>query len=94
MRNFILLFGLSFLLAACGQDDSTTATDTMSEKADQAMKVVDHTLDEAEFELRRSINGLERIIESYKEQGVDTSEAEAEKSKLEKQLQELLASKK
>lgn len=94
MRNFILLLGLSFLLAACGQDDSTTATDTMSEKADQAMKVVDHTLDEAEFELRRSINGLERIIESYKEQGVDTSEAEAEKSKLEKELQELLASKK
>ncbi|NIN36889.1 MAG: hypothetical protein GWO08_21340 [Gammaproteobacteria bacterium] len=93
MRNFILLFGLSFLLAACGQDDSTTATDTMPEKADQAMKVVDHTLDEAEFELRRSINGWERIIESYQEQGVDTSEAEEEKSKLEKELLELLTSK-
>jgi len=89
----------SILLSACG-DDGDTAKTGMTEKAEsmaetaqtemqEGMKVVDHTMDEMEFELKRSINGLERMIEQYKEEGFDYSDLEKKKKELEKELKNL-----
>lgn len=52
--------------------------------------IVDHSRDEKEFELRRSINGVKSMIETAKEEGQDVSEQESRLAELEKQLQELL----
>ena len=52
--------------------------------------IVDHSRDEKEFELRRSINGVKAMIESAKEEGQDISELKSRLAELEKQLQDLL----
>ncbi len=83
-----LLVGISLSLAGCGQDEDSNASSGTSAGG---MRVIDHSRDEQEFELRRAIGGLERIIESYKEQQFDSSAEEAEKARLEKQLDELLS---
>lgn len=101
MRLFLVLMA-SLLLSACGDDGDTSKTEQagMAEKAEsmaesaksemqEGMKVVDHTMDEMEFELKRSINGLERMIEQYKEEGYDYSDLEKQKKELEKELDNL-----
>lgn len=88
----------SILISACGDDGDTskmegTKAESMAETAksemQESMKVVDHTMDEMEFKLKRSINGLERMIEQYKEEGFDFSEMEKKKKELEKELENL-----
>ena len=99
MRLFLMLMA-TVLLAACGDDGDTSKSGGMSEKAQsmqetaraemkEGMRVVDHTMDEIEFELKRSINGLERMIEHYKKEGFDYSELEKKKKELEKELENL-----
>lgn len=56
-----------------------------------SISIVDHNRDEKEFELRRSIGGIESMIQSYKEQGLDTVELEAQLSELRKQLKDLIS---
>lgn len=49
----------------------------------------DHSQDVKEFRLRHSLAGVERMIEQYKKDGYDTSDLEARKADLEKQLSNL-----
>ena len=94
----IFLFTLITLaLSACGGDksaDSAAATDApMAETMamdDEYGRVIDHAMDAAEFELRRSIGGLERIIEQYNTDGHATEELEAQKGDLSASLDALL----
>jgi len=53
--------------------------------------IVDHTRDEKEFELRRSISGVQSMIDNAKQAGQNTAELEARLGELQKQLKDLLA---
>lgn len=55
------------------------------------ISIVDHSRDEKEFELRRSIGGIESMIKGYKEQGLDTAELEKQLAELRKQLMNLIS---
>ena len=55
-------------------------------------QTIDHARDEAEFELRRSIGGLDRMIEQYTADGYATDELEAQKLELSADLDALLGS--
>lgn len=59
-------------------------------ESDFASGVIDHARDEKEFELRRSIWGVESLIEHYRNEGYDTSELEAQKAALAGKLKALL----
>ena len=62
----------------------------VSKKIDGIM-IVDHARDEKEFELRRSISGVVSMINTNKEQGLDTAELEAQLTELQKQLKALIS---
>ena len=53
--------------------------------------IVDHTRDEKEFKLRRTIGGIKNMISSYKEQGLDTKELEEKLAEKEKKLKKLVS---
>lgn len=55
------------------------------------ISIVDHSRDEKEFELRRSIGGIKSIIANYREQGLDTADLEARLAELQKQLKDLIS---
>ena len=82
--------------AGCGSSEP----DPQSGKANQATNsqpaigyqpvVVDHGKDEVEFRLRRSLAGLEALIEDYKITGADgIEELQQRKAELQRQLQGL-----
>lgn len=52
--------------------------------------VIDHTRDAKEFELRRSLWGVESMIELYQQNGHDTADLQAQRSKLIADLKALL----
>lgn len=106
MKNFLIVVFATLFLTACGGDEDeqgkpekkAAAPATQKEmqsatggKQKEEMMVVDHTMDEIEFELKRSLGGVERMIEQYKEEGIDTAELEARKKELEKKLKELVS---
>src|SRR5690606_9798790 len=75
--------------AASAPAQKTAPAAPASRKLPSGEGVIDHSRDEQEFELRRSLAGTERMIEQYRKDGYDTAELEARKAELEKQLQEL-----
>jgi hypothetical protein len=101
---FVLVIG-SLLLTACGDDKAESndpapaapaAESAMPAESSEAMamddeygRTVDHSRDEAEFELRRSIAGHDRMIEQYTADGYATDELEAHKAELMKSLDAL-----
>lgn len=107
MKHILIIVVATFILAACGGDEqgtsekkaATSAPQKTMQSSDNAadgkkmdeMMIVDHSMDEIEFEIRRSLNGVKRMIEQYKEEGFDTAELEAKKEKLEKELKDLLS---
>ena len=96
--NFILLVIASLVLTGCGDDkaaSSGSAPDASSAMTEAAMddeygRTIDHTRDAAEFELRRSIAGHDRMIEQYTADGYATDELEAHKAELSASLDVLL----
>lgn len=52
--------------------------------------VIDQTQNEKEFKLRRSLWGVQTLIDDYKKHGYDTSRLETRKAELQQQLQDLL----
>ena len=52
---------------------------------------VDHTRDLKEFELRRSLFGVESLIEINKQQKLDTKELESQRAELVKQIKDLIS---
>lgn len=75
--------------------DAAPATDAAGETEratglkpgeDYKLNVIDHSQDIKEFEVRRSIAGVESLIEHYKENGWNTRELEKELKDLRKKL--------
>ncbi len=60
------------------------------ETSEFASGVIDHSQDEKEFELRKSLYGVESLIEHYEKEGYDTAELEEQKAQLEAELDALL----
>jgi len=101
-KIIVLLLGAAFVLSACGQDDDERMSpssdippegapmDNTKTEFEETMTLVDHTLDEVEFDLRRSIGAIERRIETYKEEGFNTAELEAELKELRKELEKVV----
>ena len=100
MKN--ILFGvtvtLALLLAGCS-GDKAEAPEQAAPAADAAMEAapmeemapamgatIDHSQDEQEFMLRRTIGGLERMIEQYKADGYDSAELETSLSQAQADL--------
>lgn len=63
---------------------------TVAKEVDGSM-FVDHTRDLKEFELRRSLFGVESLIEINKQQKLDTKELESQRADLVKQIQDLIS---
>ena len=91
MKNilFSITAALTLVLAGCGGDkaeapeqaapaaDAAMESEPMAEMAMEMGATIDHSQDEQEFMLRRTIGGLERMIEQYKADGYDSAELEA-----------------
>jgi hypothetical protein len=102
MIKLILLSIIAFAVSACGDDKAaSTATKEAAPAVEAPMvaasddeygRTVDHARDAAEFELRRSIGGLDRMIEQYTADGHASDELEAQKAKLSAKLDGLLGS--
>ncbi|MCS3904573.1 hypothetical protein J2T55_002612 [Methylohalomonas lacus] len=52
--------------------------------------VIDHERDSEEYEIRRSINGVEALIEKYEENDWDTAELEEQLEELQAELDDLI----
>jgi hypothetical protein len=63
---------------------------TVAKEVDGSM-FVDHTRDLKEFELRRSLFGVESLIEINKQQKLDTKELESQRAELVKQIKDLIS---
>ncbi len=95
---------ISLMLTACGDDKAASnatapaAEPAMKDASDAMMaddeygRTIDHARDVAEFELRRSLNGLDMMIEQYTADGHATDELKAHKAELSASLDALLAS--
>jgi hypothetical protein len=104
IKLFIMTISVMFL-SACGDDktasneaapaaESAMAKPAMEEASmamdDEYGRTIDHTQDAAEFELRRSIAGHDRMIEQYTADGYATDELEAHKAELSASLDALM----
>ena len=92
---------IALALSACGDDKAaSTASGEAAPAADSSMSdssapmasgMIDHSRDAVEFELRRSIGGLDRMIEQYTADGHATDELEAQKAELSASLDALMS---
>jgi hypothetical protein len=104
MRKLLIIIAFSGMaLAACSGGDSGSgapatapaaaaapAPAAMPSAAEFASGVIDHSRDEKEFELRRTLGGVDRMIEQYKADGYDTTDLQSQKAELEASLSQLL----
>ena len=105
IMKLMLLATLALMLSACGEDKTADKASTeaapaaesaMAEaapmvSAEESAMTIPHANDEAEFELRRSIGGLDRMIEQYTADGHATDELEAQKAALTESLNALMS---
>lgn len=98
VMKLTLLAIVALFLSACGDDKASSSV--TAPKADSSMAkssapmasgMIDHSRDAAEFELRRSIGGLDRMIEQYTADGYAIDELEAQKAELSASLDSLLS---
>ncbi|MGH8657719.1 MAG: hypothetical protein ACREV4_04335 [Gammaproteobacteria bacterium] len=70
-----------------GSTSSAATTDTAVNSAPvTGSGSIDHARDIKEFELKRSLSGVESLIEDFKAKGADISDLEAQKKDLEQEL--------
>ncbi len=69
-----------------GMADESGAMASANGKTVDGTFYPDHEKDAKEFEIRSSLAGVKRMIESYKKEGYDTAELEKRKAELEKKL--------
>ncbi|MFT5133210.1 MAG: hypothetical protein ACI9SC_001679 [Gammaproteobacteria bacterium] len=102
--NLTLMTIIILLASACGEDKpagsatdkAVTAVESPTVEApgpvavdNEYGRILNHLNDEVEFKLRRSIGGLERMIEQYTADGYDTAELEAQRADLSAELDSL-----
>ena len=97
MRTIIAVFVMCFILSGCdkGQDTSGSMEKAPSQSSQKSMSsgsnmAIDHSADEKEFNLKRSLWGVEAMIEDYKANGYDTADLEKQKADLEKELKAMM----
>ena len=98
MRTIIFACAIGFILSACGkgQEPAKQSGEAMEKAPAQEMEpsvnmmAIDHTRDEKEFVLKRSLWGVEAMIEDYKKNGYDTTDLENQKAELENKLNALM----
>lgn len=94
----ILLFGLG----ACSKEESQESAMAPAPAASspapagsmakaESGKTIDHTRDLKEFRIRKSLAGVEALIEDYKAAGRSTDDLEAQRDELQKKLAALTA---
>ncbi|MEX2517343.1 MAG: hypothetical protein WD572_10640 [Gammaproteobacteria bacterium] len=98
MYTWPLLFVSALVLAGCGSDEGDTqapAAPQPEETFDESrpmieqyeVKMIDHSRDEKEFELRKTLNGVESMLED----GIgDEAALKKQKAELEKELKALM----
>ncbi|MEX0951988.1 MAG: hypothetical protein WDZ86_06865 [Gammaproteobacteria bacterium] len=100
MYTWPLLFVSALVLAGCGSDEGDTqapapAAPQPEEAFDESrpmieqyeVKMIDHSRDEKEFELRKTLNGVESMLED----GIgDEAALKKQKAELEKELKALM----
>jgi len=100
-NNLVSVVMFAATLSGCGEQQSTstepsaagstpgaTATGTAVTSAPmRGSGGIDHTQDIKEFELKRSLSGVESLIEDFKAKGADISQLEAQKNDLEQKLE-------
>ncbi len=90
MRSVDKLAGLVLLATLAGCGDAVENTGSAPPKLSYQPVVVDHSKDEIEFHLRRSLSGVEALIEDNKVTGSHGIEAlQQRKAELQQQLQSL-----
>lgn len=87
----IVIFGIA--LSACGEQTNTGVgpgdaggSSPAGDAAATAPGGIDHAQDIREFDLKRSLSGVESLIEDLEAKGADTSDLETKKKELEQQL--------
>ena len=101
-RSLICLIAiLPFIVGACSKETGQEGSQTMAPKASSPApakqaaataasgRVIDHAKDAKEFRIRRSLAGVESLIEDYKAAGHSTDKLEAQREKLQKKLAEI-----
>ncbi len=102
ISKLVLMGLLSLALASCGGDKSEekvtkeampAATPAPMAKAagNEVSGVIDHSRDEIEFRLRRSLAGVERMIEQYTADGYATAELEKSKAQISSELEKFMS---
>jgi len=107
MMKLAMLTIIAVLVSACSDDKTAgtppateaaaVAESTMAGAPaamagnDEYGRIVNHSTDEVEFELRRSIGGIDRMIEQFTTDGYATDELEAQKAELSAKLDAVLA---
>lgn len=100
MQRLLMVMAASILFLGACSDDMAEEEMPVKAKAAAALDsapakpmarklpagAIDHTRDEQEFELRRSLYGVERMISTYEAAGHDTAGLKARKAELEQQL--------
>lgn len=96
-----LIFGIALSVGlfgfGCGGDNGSSTTSGggsgsstgVSQSGAGSDSVINHARDLQEFELKKSLSGVESLIGDLKAKGVDVSKYEAQKADLEKKLKAL-----
>ena|SRR5918996_971690 len=95
-KQLVLSLVCGTLVLGCGEGEPTAPQSTPATEPEPASAgktpegtMIDHTQDEKEFMLKRSLAGVEDLITDLKAKGQDVSELEVRKEKLETELKAL-----
>ena len=104
MKTSKLLFVglLTFVLASCSGDKSEekVSKEAMPAESSAPMEkaaeveisgTIDHSRDEMEFMLRRSLAGVDRMIEQYTADGYETADLEESKAQISSELDKFMS---
>ena len=72
--------------AEMAEEAMESASETMDSASREYGQAIDHAADEMEFQIKRSLAGVESLLSDYAENGFDTGDLEAQKADLEAKL--------
>jgi len=72
--------------------DAAPAPEPQAASSVEPGRIIDHTRDEAEFRIRKALNGVEAMLEDARAEGWDTAELQEQQQALQRELEDLLGS--